>query len=82
MAASYDGTASVIQPMIAPLYDGQSPHELLAIFTEQAGTSAYDLVQTYWKSQHPTADFEGWWRRTVHDGVVADSASPARQVSA
>jgi molybdopterin-containing oxidoreductase family iron-sulfur binding subunit len=85
---AYDGTASVIQPMIAPLYEGQSAHELLAIFaadengTSRAGISSYDLVQAYWKSQHPAADFEAWWRRCVHDGVVADSAAPARQVSA
>ncbi len=79
---SYDGTASVIQPMIAPLYGGRSAHEVLALFTDQAGTSAYDIVQSYWKSQHPTADFEAWWRRTLHDGFVADSAAPARTLSA
>ena len=79
---SFDGTATIIQPMIMPLYEGRSAHELLAIFTDQPGVSAYDLVQTYWKSQHPTADFEAWWRRSVHDGFVADSAAPARTVSA
>jgi len=81
-ARSYDGTASIIQPMIMPLYDGKSAHELLAIFTDQTGTSSYDLVQTYWKSQHPTADFEAWWRRSVHDGFVSDSPAPVRQVTA
>ena len=81
-ARSYDGTASIIQPMIAPLFSGRSAHELLAIFTGQAGTSSYDLVQTYWKTQHPTADFEGWWRRALHDGLVAGSAAPAKTVAA
>jgi molybdopterin-containing oxidoreductase family iron-sulfur binding subunit len=81
-ARAYDGTASVIQPMITPLFEGRSAHELLAIFTDQAGTSPYDLVQTYWKSQHPTADFEAWWRRALHDGLVAGSAAPARTVAA
>ena len=75
---AYDGTATVMQPMITPLFEGRSAHELLAIFTDQAGTSPYDLVQTYWKSQHPTADFEGWWRRVLHDGLVAGSTTPAR----
>jgi molybdopterin-containing oxidoreductase family iron-sulfur binding subunit len=78
---SYDGTASVIQPMIMPLYDGKNGHELLAMFTDQPGTSSHDLVQTYWKSQHPSADFETFWRTSVHDGLVAGSASPAKQVS-
>ena len=80
-ARSYDGTATIIQPMIMPLYDGRSAHELLAIFTDQAGTSSHDVVQTYWKSQHPTGDFEMWWRTCVHDGFVKGSASPARQVT-
>ncbi|HWF05845.1 MAG TPA: TAT-variant-translocated molybdopterin oxidoreductase, partial [Candidatus Angelobacter sp.] len=80
---AYDGTASVIQPMIAPLYDGKSAHEVLAAFTDQMGTSSHDVVQTYWKSQHPNgADFETWWRTAVHDGFVAGSASPARPLSA
>jgi MoCo/4Fe-4S cofactor protein with predicted Tat translocation signal len=79
---AYDGTASVIQPMIAPLYDGKSAHEVLAAFTDQMGTSSHDVVQTYWKSQHPTADFETWWRTAVHDGFVAGSASPAKPLSA
>ncbi|HEU4413741.1 MAG TPA: TAT-variant-translocated molybdopterin oxidoreductase [Candidatus Angelobacter sp.] len=80
-ARSYDGVASVIQPMIMPLYEGKSAHELLAILTDQSGTSSYDLVQTYWKTQHPAADFESWWRRAVHDGFVSDAPVAVRQVS-
>ncbi|MGC2697626.1 MAG: TAT-variant-translocated molybdopterin oxidoreductase [Candidatus Angelobacter sp.] len=81
-ARSYDGVASIIQPMIMPLYEGKSGHELLAILTDQAGISPHDLVQTYWKSQHPTADFEAWWRRSVHDGFISNSPVPVRQVAA
>ena len=81
-ARSYDGTASIIQPMILPLYDGRNGHEALAMFTDQTGTSSHDLVQTYWKSQHPTADFETFWRTSVHDGFVANTASAPKQLSA
>jgi MoCo/4Fe-4S cofactor protein with predicted Tat translocation signal len=81
-ARSYDGTTSIIQPMIMPLYDGRNGHEALAMFTDQSGTGSHDLVQTYWKSQHPTTDFESFWRTSVHDGFVANTASPAKQVSA
>ena len=80
-ARSYDGIATIAQPMILPLYDGKSAHEVLAIFTDQVGTSSYDVVQTYWKSQHSTSDFETWWRTSVHDGFVSGGASPARQVT-
>jgi molybdopterin-containing oxidoreductase family iron-sulfur binding subunit len=79
---AYNGIASIIQPMIMPLFEGRSAHELLAIFTDQAGTSAYDVVQTYWRSQHSGADFEAWWRRSVHDGVVGENPVPVRQVAA
>jgi MoCo/4Fe-4S cofactor protein with predicted Tat translocation signal len=78
---SYDGAATVIQPMISPLYGGHSAHEILAIFTDQPSASGYDLVQAYWRSQHPGADFEQWWRRSVHDGYIAGSAFAPRQVT-
>ncbi|HEY2391340.1 MAG TPA: TAT-variant-translocated molybdopterin oxidoreductase [Candidatus Angelobacter sp.] len=80
-ARAYDGTTTVIQPMIMPLYEGKNAHEVLAFFTDQVGTSSYDVVQTYWKSQHPTADFEAFWRTSVHDGFVKGSASSAKQVA-
>ncbi|HEY7402815.1 MAG TPA: TAT-variant-translocated molybdopterin oxidoreductase [Candidatus Angelobacter sp.] len=79
---AYNGVASIVQPMIMPLYEGRSAHEMLAIFTEQGGTSAYEIVQTYWRTQHTGADFEAWWRRSVHDGVVSENPVPVRQVSA
>ena len=90
---AYDGTASIIQPLILPLYDGKSPHELLVLFTEQTGTSitdlartaipasSYDLVKGYWQTQHSGADFEKWWRQSVHSGVIENTASPARPLS-
>jgi molybdopterin-containing oxidoreductase family iron-sulfur binding subunit len=81
-ARAYDGTATVIQPMISPLYEGKSAHEVLAVFTDQVGTSGYDVVQTYWKSQHPNgADFETFWRTSVHDGFVKGSASAPKSLS-
>ena len=79
---SYDGTATIIQPLILPLYDGKSAHEILAIFQDIPGAATYDMVRSYWRTQHSGADFEAWWRQTVHNGVVADSASPVRQVNA
>jgi molybdopterin-containing oxidoreductase family iron-sulfur binding subunit len=79
---AHDGTATIIQPMIQPLYDGKSAHEILAIFTDQPGVSGYDLLQLYWRSQHAGDDFDKWWRRSIHDGYIAGSAFPARSVSA
>ena len=77
-ARAFDGTVSIQQPLIQPLYNGRSAIQLLQMLTEQPELSAYDIVKGYWASQHKGADFEAWWRRAVHDGVVPDSAAPAR----
>ncbi len=81
-ARSFDGAVTLMQPMIAPLYGGTSANEFIAIFTDEPSTSGYDLVRAYWRSQHTGDDFEAWWRRSLHDGYIADSAFPAKQVTA
>ena len=71
---AFDGTATILQPLIAPLYDGKSPHEILAIFSDSPIKSSYDSVREYWQKQHSAADFEAWWRKSIHDGFIANSA--------
>jgi molybdopterin-containing oxidoreductase family iron-sulfur binding subunit len=106
-ARSYDGTVTIIQPLIEPLYDGKTPHQLLAVFSDQYDRKPYDIVKTFWQQERsrlrtatpaaspsasptasPTAppatttiDFETWWRQSVHDGYVANSAFQTRTVS-
>ena len=67
-----------MQPLIAPLYAGRSAHEVLTMLTDQPESSGYDIVKGYWNSQHTGADFEAWWRKAIHDGVVPDTALPAK----
>src|SRR2546422_1299321 len=52
---AYDGTVSIVQPLIAPLYDGKGANELFALLAGQTAASSHDLVQTYWKSKHTGA---------------------------
>jgi MoCo/4Fe-4S cofactor protein with predicted Tat translocation signal len=54
-ARSNDGTVSIVQPLIEPLYNGKSAHEFLAAFTADAGGTGYDLVRKYWQSQRMSA---------------------------
>jgi molybdopterin-containing oxidoreductase family iron-sulfur binding subunit len=77
-ARAFDGTVTIQQPLIEPLYGGRSMLQVLTMFTESPLTSPYDLVKGYWAGQHKGADFEAWWRRAVHDGVVPDSALPTK----
>ncbi|MDP9267935.1 MAG: TAT-variant-translocated molybdopterin oxidoreductase [Acidobacteriota bacterium] len=79
---AYDGTVSIVQPLIAPLYDGKSTHDFLTAFSDSPGVPGYDVLRTHWKSQHSGADFEMWWRKSLHDGFIADSALPEKQVTA
>ena len=50
-ARSFDGTASIIQPLIAPLYDSKSAHELLSVFTNQSDRKGYDIVREFWQGE-------------------------------
>jgi molybdopterin-containing oxidoreductase family iron-sulfur binding subunit len=47
-ARAFDGTVSIIQPLIEPLYDNKSAHELLAAFSDQPDSRGYDLIRNYW----------------------------------
>jgi molybdopterin-containing oxidoreductase family iron-sulfur binding subunit len=80
-ARAYDGTATVIQPLIAPLYGGKSAHELLAEILGQPGRTGYEIVRDYWKGRHRSKDFELFWRTALHDGVIDGTALPAKSVS-
>jgi MoCo/4Fe-4S cofactor protein with predicted Tat translocation signal len=78
---TYDGTVSIVQPLIAPLYDGKSAHEILVLLSGQSGTSGHDIVKGYWQKQH-TGDFDKFWRKSLHDGWVEGTAFAPKQVSA
>jgi MoCo/4Fe-4S cofactor protein with predicted Tat translocation signal len=74
-ARAFDGTVTIQQPLIQPLYNGKSAYEILQILTAVPEQSGYEIVKGYWAAQHRGGDFESWWRRAVHDGVVPDSAA-------
>ena len=127
---SYDGTVTIIQPLIQPLYEGKTAYELLAVFTEQYDRKPYDMVKAFWQTHRnqgqgnqvqaqpsgagnnqsarptstpaptsparaaapavpaassppaaapspmpsPSEDFETWWRQSIHDGFIANTA--------
>ncbi|HLH17849.1 MAG TPA: TAT-variant-translocated molybdopterin oxidoreductase [Bryobacteraceae bacterium] len=81
-ARAFDGTVTIQQPLIQPLYNGKSGLELLQMLTDTPELSGYDIVKGYWAAQHPGGDFEGWWRRAVHDGVIPNTAAATRTVTA
>lgn len=70
-----DGTLSVIQPTIAPLYGGYSAIELLGTLVTASPARGYDLVRTTWQSIMGPGDFEKKWRQVLHDGVLEGTLS-------
>jgi len=74
-----DGTAGIVQPLIRPLYDTRTLHEVVAMIGGALTPSSYDLVRDTWRP-NATGDFEAWWRQVLHDGLVPNTR--ARPVTA
>jgi MoCo/4Fe-4S cofactor protein with predicted Tat translocation signal len=81
-ARAYDGTVSIVQPLIAPLYAGKSAQELVSALSGVSDVTGYDLVRAYWQKQHAGADFEDFWRKSLHDGWVEGTASAPKSAAA
>jgi MoCo/4Fe-4S cofactor protein with predicted Tat translocation signal len=75
---AYDGTATIVQPLIAPIYDGRTFHEVMDVLAGVLDRSPQETVRAYWQSQHKGADFEDFWRISLHDGVIAGTAFPEK----
>jgi MoCo/4Fe-4S cofactor protein with predicted Tat translocation signal len=74
-ARAFDGTVSLIQPVIQPLYGGKSPYEVLAALLGQANADEYTLLRTYWQGKLKNGNFDHTWREMLSQGVIPDSAS-------
>ncbi len=71
-ARAHDGTASVVQPLIAPLYYTHTAHDMLAAFSDKPGLPAYDAVRAYWTeaSVRLPSSIDTGWRKWLNDGVI------------
>lgn len=99
-ARAYDGTVSLVQPLIEPLYQTRSAIELLSLLTGAGEPTARDLVHAHWQNhwhqqnkpqqkekkedQKETSqqreEFEAFWQKSLHDGLVAGTALPHRSL--
>ena len=79
-ARAFDGSVIIQQPLIAPLYNSKSIHELIALLHGQAEATGFEVVQGYWKAQHSGADFDAFWRKSLHDGWMDGTAFQPKQV--
>jgi MoCo/4Fe-4S cofactor protein with predicted Tat translocation signal len=64
---AYDGTVTIVQPLIEPLYQNKSAHELLAVFTAKYDQKPYEIIREYW---------QGEGQKAVGRRQQAESGSP------
>ena len=79
-AVSARGIKSVIQPMIAPLYEGHSVYELVNLIAMGEDRSGYEIVRETWGGIIKS-DFEKRWNRVLHDGLYNDEKLSAKKAS-
>ena len=86
---SFEGTVTVTQPLIEPLYEGQSAHDFIAAFTSQPGRRGIGLVKDFWTRTYSSGaggwkftnlhgegfpNADAFWRTAVHDGFIAGTS--------
>jgi MoCo/4Fe-4S cofactor protein with predicted Tat translocation signal len=77
---AFDGTVSIIQPLIYPLYASKSEVELLGGLVGEWELSGQDQVRTTWKKEL-AAPFENSWQIALEKGVIAGTAFKPKQVA-
>ncbi|NLF69936.1 MAG: TAT-variant-translocated molybdopterin oxidoreductase [Candidatus Anammoximicrobium sp.] len=78
-ALAYDGTYTIVQPLIEPLFDGKSVLEILAALageTVDAG-GGYELVRRTFRGWVGESFSEWKWKKTLADGVLERDAGTA-----
>jgi molybdopterin-containing oxidoreductase family iron-sulfur binding subunit len=73
------GTASIVQPLIAPLWGGTNETEVLSAFLGEGNLSGHEIVRRYWQSRPDGKGtgpdfFDQIWEKWLSDGVVPATA--------
>ncbi len=78
---AFDGTATIVQPLFAPLYKGRSAHELLAALLGQPELSGLEIVRDYWRRQNLPGNFDSIWRTALESGLIGGTRHQPRSVT-
>jgi len=76
-ARAYDGSLTIIQPMIDPMYGGRTSHNVLQALLADPDASAFDAVQANARTVIKGDAAQGW-RKALHDGWVEGTAFTPR----
>jgi len=78
---AYDGTVTIQQPQVRPLYGGYTRHEILALLLGTPKPNDYALLRDRWRQESGASDFEGFWTGALRAGIVPNSAAAPLAVS-
>lgn len=86
-ARAFDGTASIVQPLIAPLYDSRSIHAIFGVLTNERDLTDYQQVRKTWGAVADPATaqakaFEVMWREALNKGVLPNTKFAAKSFTA
>lgn len=74
---AFEGTASIIQPLIAPIFGSKSDWEVMESLLGRPDRLGVEIVKGYW-AKKAGSDIEEWWVETLQNGVVAETAAKHR----
>ena len=67
---AYDGTATLLQPLIEPLFGGKSALEILRMLGRNGSASGYDIVRETWRTGKESPEFEASWSEWLRRGTI------------
>ncbi len=70
---TFDGTVSIVQPLIEPMFDGRSAIEVLAMLSgdkEGIDGGGYEIVRRTFRSLKGMSFSEWKWKKALADGIV------------
>jgi molybdopterin-containing oxidoreductase family iron-sulfur binding subunit len=73
---AYDGTPTILQPLIEPLFGGRSALEVLGFLRQAPPVNGYQMVRDTW--QAGVSGFEAAWSRWLRQGVADPGGRSSR----
>jgi MoCo/4Fe-4S cofactor protein with predicted Tat translocation signal len=75
-ARAYDGTVSLVQPLVRPLYEqNRTAAQVLAAFLGEAAKTPHQLLREYWRGRL-AGDFESRWEEALRAGFLPGTEAP------
>jgi MoCo/4Fe-4S cofactor protein with predicted Tat translocation signal len=81
-ARAWDGTISVCQPLIEPLFDGKTCDQILAMMAGESPLDSDAIVRKTFSTLITSGDFEFGFRKVLNDGLLPNSGFAEIQYTA